>query len=92
MVEVGVRELRDNLSEYLRRVSRGEHLRVTMHGRPVADVMPAGTDDRDRHFRDLAAKGRVSLPSAPIPRDAPEPVRASRSASQVILDERDLER
>ena len=92
MVEVGVRELRDNLSEYLRRVARGEHLRVTMHGRPVADVMPAGTDDRDRHFQDLAAKGRASLPTAPPPDDPPTPARASRSASQIILDERDLER
>jgi prevent-host-death family protein len=91
MVEVGVRELRDNLSEYLRRVARGEHLRVTMHGRPVADVMPAGTDDRDRHFQDLAAQGRASLPTAPPP-DPPTPARASRSASQIILDERDLER
>ncbi len=92
MVEVGVRELRDNLSEYLRRVARGEHLRVTMHGRPVADVMPAGTDDRDRHFQDLAAQGRASLPTAPPPDDPPTPVRASRFASQIILDERDLER
>jgi prevent-host-death family protein len=92
MIEVGVRELRDNLSEYLRRVSRGEHLRVTMHGRPVADVTPAGMDDRDRRFRDLAAQARVSLPTAPPPDHPPMPVRASRSASQLILDERDSER
>ncbi len=87
-----MRELRDNLSEYLRRVARGEHLRVTMHGRPVADVTPAGADDRDRHFRNLAAQGRVSLPTAPPPDDAPTPIRTSLPASQVILDERDLER
>jgi prevent-host-death family protein len=33
---VGVRELRQNLSKYLRRVERGERLEVTEHGPPQA--------------------------------------------------------
>ena len=33
---VGVRELRQNLSVYLRRVEQGETFEVTDHGRPVA--------------------------------------------------------
>ena len=33
---VGVRELRQNLSVYLRRVEQGEAFEVTDHGRPVA--------------------------------------------------------
>jgi prevent-host-death family protein len=37
---VGVRELRQNLSVYLRRVVAGETLRVTEHGRPVAQLAP----------------------------------------------------
>jgi prevent-host-death family protein len=37
---VGVRELRQNLSVYLRRVERGETLEVTDHGRPVANLSP----------------------------------------------------
>jgi prevent-host-death family protein len=37
---VGVRELRQNLSVYLRRVERGESLVVTEHGRPVARLGP----------------------------------------------------
>ena len=37
---VGVRELRQNLSVYLRRVAAGETLRVTEHGRPVAQLAP----------------------------------------------------
>jgi prevent-host-death family protein len=34
MDRVGVRELRQNLSVYLRRVARGESLEVTERGRP----------------------------------------------------------
>ena len=38
--QVGVRELRQNLSVYLRRVQAGETLDVTDHGRPVAQLGP----------------------------------------------------
>ncbi len=37
---VGVRELRQNLSVYLRRVKRGERLEVTEHGHSVALLTP----------------------------------------------------
>ena len=37
---VGVRELRQNLSVYLRRIAAGETLEVTEHGRPVARLGP----------------------------------------------------
>jgi prevent-host-death family protein len=38
--EVGIRELRQNLSVYLRRVAAGEHFTVTDHNRPVAQLGP----------------------------------------------------
>lgn len=37
---VGVRELRQNLSVFLRKVKRGETLEVTERGRPVAILGP----------------------------------------------------
>ncbi len=37
---VGVRELRQNLSVYLRRIEAGETIEVTEHGRPVARLAP----------------------------------------------------
>jgi prevent-host-death family protein len=45
MERVGVRELRQNLSVYLRRVRRGEKLEVTERGRPVAILQPLVADD-----------------------------------------------
>lgn len=38
--EVPQRELRNNTAELLRRVERGERLRITVHGHPVAELGP----------------------------------------------------
>lgn len=40
MAEVGIRELKQHLSEYLDRAERGEVLRVTDRGRPKAILGP----------------------------------------------------
>ena len=38
----GIRELKDNLSAYIRRVEAGERVSVTAHGRVVAELVPPG--------------------------------------------------
>ena len=60
MTTVGVAALRQNLSEYLRRVQRGERLLVTDRNRPVAELgpPPASGVALDR----LIAEGRVARP------------------------------
>lgn len=40
MREISAKELRNNLADTLRRVEAGEHLRVTVSGRPVAQLAP----------------------------------------------------
>ena len=40
MADLRARELRNDLSQVLRRVQAGEHLRVTLRGRPVARLVP----------------------------------------------------
>ena len=52
---VGVRELRQNLSVYLRRVRRGEKLEVTDRGQPVAVLQPIV--EADDSFARLEALG-----------------------------------
>jgi prevent-host-death family protein len=65
---VGIAELRQNLSRYLRRVERGERLLVTDRNRPVAELGPPPTGAAlDR----LIAAGRVSRP---LRRRLPEPI------------------
>jgi len=57
MDRVGVRELRQNLSVYLRRVRRGESLEVTERGQPVAHLNPIV--DLDDPIARLEARGLV---------------------------------
>ena len=44
-MNVGVRELKQHLSEYLRRVGEGETIQVTDRGRPIAVLGPVQADD-----------------------------------------------
>jgi len=57
MEAIGVRELRQHASRYLERVRQGETLEVTDRGRPVARLVPVGSDT----WTDLVASGRVTL-------------------------------
>ena len=67
---VGIAELRQNLSRYLRRVETGERLLVTDRNRPVAELGPPPSSGRalDR----LIAEGRVARPAR---RGLPPPLR-----------------
>ena len=89
MREIGVRELKATLSEVLRRVSRGEQVRVTVRGRPVADIVPAGASADDEALRELVARGRVVPPARARPARAPRLAHVGRSASELVLSERD---
>lgn len=62
MNEVGVRELRQNLSVYLDRVKGGESLRVTEYGRTVALLTPLPRKDMNV-FERLVAEGRATPPA-----------------------------
>jgi prevent-host-death family protein len=83
---VGVRELRQNLSKYLRRVERGERLEVTEHGRPVAVLGPLG--EAETPLERLIAAGRVIPPTEDILDLLPPRGRVSTRTSAALLEER----
>jgi prevent-host-death family protein len=92
MREIGVRELKTSLSSVLHKVAEGEQVRVTVRGRPVADIVPAGSRRADERLRALVADGRVTPAAHPRPRRTPRPLDTGRSASAIILAERADER
>lgn len=71
---VGVRELRQHLSVYLRRVAAGETLRVTDRGTPVALLAPL--PERADPLGRLVAEGRLTAPLTPSPALRVPPSRA----------------
>ena len=89
--EVGIRELRQNLSKYLRRVKRGERLVVTERNRPVAALAPVEPVTRGTIARMIAegtirpAVKRGPLPD-PLEVDLGEPDAVSKALDEVRED------
>ncbi|HEX5762097.1 MAG TPA: type II toxin-antitoxin system prevent-host-death family antitoxin [Solirubrobacterales bacterium] len=92
MREIGVRDLKATLSKILREVEDGEQVRITSHGRPIADLVPAGSRRADEQMRKLVAEGKVTPASRPFPPNAPAPRRTGKSATAFVLAEREAER
>ncbi len=80
MPQIPQRELRNNVSEVLRRAEHGEEFVVTVDGRPVAELGPLTASRRPAS---AAALQRV-LAGAPVDSAWPEDLRRMRSD-----DERD---
>jgi prevent-host-death family protein len=82
-MDVGIRELKKRLSEYLDRVAAGETLRVTDRGRPKAIIRPI--PDVSVVARGLE-EGWLTRPSRSQP---PKPVPRTRARRRVlaVLDE-----
>jgi prevent-host-death family protein len=91
MERVGVRELRQNLSVYLRRIrERGEPIEVTEHGRPVAVLSPLNGEQDP--YEQMIADGRLkpatrSLADLPPPLVGPTPT-AGTDALQAQREDR----
>lgn len=90
--QVGVRELRQNLSVHLARVKKGERLEVTERGQPVALLvpLPAGESALER----LVAEGRATRPTRDLlDLGPPPPLPAGwRPLSEILQEMRDDER
>lgn len=48
MREIGAYEAKTHLPKFLERVQNGERFVITKHGRPVAELVPAGRRDMKR--------------------------------------------
>jgi prevent-host-death family protein len=64
MLSTGIRELKNNLSRFVRRIEAGERVAVTVHGRVVAELVPPGEGARGRRSRydQLLAAGVLRPP------------------------------
>ena len=83
-MDVGIKDLRDNLSRHLATVRDGHTVTVTDHGRTVARIVPAGHPTR---LETLIAEGRVTRPGR-AKQPAPDPLPATGTVSDLIADQR----
>ena len=53
MADIPARDLRNDVSAVLRRVEAGERMRVTVSGRPVAELVPLPSRPRSMTWEEL---------------------------------------
>jgi prevent-host-death family protein len=95
MKTVGVRELKNRLSEYLRQAKSGEGVLVTDRGQVVAELTPPGQGATDASVpAGLLALARRNLLAIGAPADStlypalPRARRRKRTATQLLQEER----
>jgi prevent-host-death family protein len=91
MKSIGVRELRQRASEYLREVEAGETVEITSRGRPVALLVPVPPVGRRAT---LIAQGRMRPARGNLLElgDPLEPIPGQPSPSEVLAAMREHER
>ncbi len=89
MAAAGIRELKDNLSRYIRRIEAGERIAITAHGRVVAELVPPGGATRavSGRFEELVAAGviRPPLESGDPTEDWPD-IRLAPGTAAALID------
>ncbi len=96
MREIGIRELKAKLSETIRAIEAGESIRVTNHGKPVAEIVPPRRRAYDERMDELATQGLVTRRknTGPLPPPPPRtklPPGAPSGSDRIIAD-REAER
>jgi len=92
MSTVGVRELKNRLTHYLRRTKGGEEVVITERGRPIAVIQPIHAVREvatvEAKLAQLAAQGLLTLPTG-HPRGRLRRVRVrGRPIAETILEDR----
>ncbi|HMG44385.1 MAG TPA: type II toxin-antitoxin system prevent-host-death family antitoxin [Acidimicrobiales bacterium] len=84
-MDVGIRDLRDNLSRYIERVRGGDELVITDRGSAVARIVPV---EGGRRLDRLVAEGLVT-PAARRQRTRPaRRVKARGTVSDLVAEQR----
>ncbi len=88
MSSVGIRNLKNKLSSYLKKVKEGQVLRVTERGRTIAYITPAMANKEYEEIKSLVEKGMGSWKGGK-PKGSDLPVKISgKSISQIVAEDR----
>ena len=91
-----MRELKSNLSRYLKRAAAGEELIVTSRGRAIVRIVRVapegeGQPSQAEVRRRIAAIPGIILPTGPRPRGSKHPMRTrkgEKTLADIVLEER----
>ncbi len=92
MSTVGVRELKNRLTRYLRETKNGGEIVVTERGRPIAVIQPIRAARRpvslEARLAALAARGVVTLPRRRARKRFPLVTMKGPPVSRAVLEDR----
>lgn len=84
-MEVGIRELRADLSRYVKQVRAGEEIVITDRGKAVARVVPVRGE---RTFDRLIKEGVIVPAPHPWRGRLPKPIEGAGPLSDIVLEDR----
>ncbi len=88
-VRVGTRELKNKLSEYMRRVKAGETITVTEHGKTIGQIVPIKATIRER-IQAMAAAGQAEWNGQKLKPYRPKAVNKSgKLLSDLVSEDRE---
>ena len=89
---VGITELKNRLTHYLRLTQKGEEVIVTDRGQPVAVIHQITSDQlvltREGRLAKLAAQGKICLPSRKLPTRLKPVAYNGPSMAQAVIEAR----
>jgi prevent-host-death family protein len=92
MSTVGVKELKNQLSRYLREVKRGQEVIVTERGKVFARIIPdpvPAQDSVSKALHELALQGIAVLPQELRRGDRPAPIQVDgKPISEIVREDR----
>ena len=88
-LNVGLRELKTHLSQYMRQVKSGDTIVITEHGRPVGRIVPAPRS-LDDQIQAMLDSGLLEWNGQPVPPVKNRPrVRGRKTVSDMLIEDRE---
>jgi len=89
---VGVKELKNRLTQYLRRTKKGEELVITQRGKPIAVIRPTEANlsakSLETKLTELARELKIMLPRKKFLSKIPLTKISGSSISATVLEDR----
>ena len=87
MITVGIREAKNRLSEYLRKVKAGERVEITEHGKPIA-VITRPRNAADERLEGMIREGLATWGGGK-PKGSKKPAKLKgASVSDAVIEDR----
>ena len=91
MQTVGIKDIKNNLSRYLKQVKAGEEVIITERGRPIARIIREQPANTSLHLAlaPLIEQGVVTMPALAPSKTPVTPLRApGKPVSEMVLEDR----